>query len=368
MNKDVIVRGVRLLVAFFLSCILFLGPIAAMQKLVTGHSEQPVDPAGPPVVALHIASLRSMAALTAITRRDCLDLAPLQRPITLAVLEDQRLFYSLYAYCVYLLDECVDKCPNDTGLIPSACPDIIWEDMRRLPAQTTEPFCRSELFNLVVDSWATSIGSSQPRSPDVLKSLINHAQVPNNRVLAAAALLGFWPDEREDAEKVLVQHAYAGVTPEGINAAFVSAAAAGWHDAATFFLDRGAQLLWHNNKALLGAAYGGHVDMVQFLLDKHADIHAQHNGALEMALRHPGHEEVVKLLLERGILEVPEDMKMSLALAARGGYVEAMQALLNHGAPSQACLRLALDNALSHNQSVVAELLQRTLNERFPVP
>ncbi|KAJ5380073.1 ankyrin repeat-containing domain protein [Penicillium cataractarum] len=137
----------------------------------------------------------------------------------------------------------------------------------------------------------------------------------------------------------------------------------GHEEVIKILLDRGANvniglssIHLASRNSLEAAAYGGHLGIVQKLLDRGIDTRAYGGRALWEAAGE-GHEEIVRLLLGKGVKADVHYNSLSgsaLCRAIRYGHRPIMQMLLDHGA---GVTESEMKEALSKGNEEIAEML-----------
>lgn len=137
----------------------------------------------------------------------------------------------------------------------------------------------------------------------------------------------------------------------------------GHEEVVKILLDRGANvniglsnIHIASRNSLEAAAYGGHLGIVQKLLDHGINTHAYGGRALWEAAGE-GHEEIVRLLLGKGVkagVHYNSRSGSALCRAIRYGHRRIMQMLLDHGA---GVTESEMKEALSKHDEEIAEML-----------
>ncbi|KAJ1917810.1 hypothetical protein H4219_003000 [Mycoemilia scoparia] len=100
---------------------------------------------------------------------------------------------------------------------------------------------------------------------------------------------------------------------------------------AKVLLDHGGDLHTENDCLIREAASHGHLELVKLFAERGANVAAANSGALRSACR-SGHTEVVKYLLTYHKSNMhPEDIKASLKLAVRSGWIEIVRLFIEAG-------------------------------------
>ncbi|KAJ3083081.1 hypothetical protein HK102_001269 [Quaeritorhiza haematococci] len=115
-------------------------------------------------------------------------------------------------------------------------------------------------------------------------------------------------------------------------------------------------------RALTNAVYKGHLEVARLLLGCGADVHANEDEAIRVAMSsldpnlRDRRIEVVRLLLENGA-DVHVNDEMPLKWAAADGYLEIVQMLLEYGADIHAANEEPFLSAVRNRQMEVAKFL-----------
>lgn len=134
------------------------------------------------------------------------------------------------------------------------------------------------------------------------------------------------------------------------------AAKNGHLDTVAVLLDAGADVNAGQGKILIAAARKGQLDVVRFLLDRGADPTLEDQEALWRAAEN-GHAAVVKLLCSHPGMDVAMDDNKALEEALGGKHFDCARVLIDHGADVNINRGAFLREASEYNQKETAEFL-----------
>lgn len=151
------------------------------------------------------------------------------------------------------------------------------------------------------------------------------------------------------------------INPAMLNKAVLLAVGKGYTKIIQLLLDEGADIHANNDGALRLAVDHRNVHVIRFLLDKGADVHSNNDLALIRSTE-GGHTGIVRLLVEKGA-DIHADNDRPFMNAAESGKVDMVEFLINKGVNihtnDDLALRLAV---LSHHVGVTEFLLDRGAN------
>ncbi len=168
---------------------------------------------------------------------------------------------------------------------------------------------------------------------DIVKLLLDKGVEIDSENIGETALTLAAKNGHIDTVKLLIENKAGIYTEWGSRSDALRLAAGNGHiDTVNLLIENGADVNAHGRRntghsTLLFAARNGHIDMVKLLIEKGACFN-------EVDLIGGGpfvyqHAEIVKLLLEKRVVDLPQG---ALRYVAHHGYVETAEILLAHGA------------------------------------